>query len=70
MKKLITENLISKFILGTMYGSRALFRDICDLDTMMVSWCGHLASKLPGISSRIEGVNGAEGRPVTVQASC
>ena len=53
-----------------MDGSRALFRDICDLDTMMVSWCGHLASKLPGISSRIEGVNGAEGRPVTVIASC
>ena len=65
-----TSFLISKFILGTMYGSRALFRDICDLDTMMVSWCGHLASKLPGISSRIEGVNGAEGRIVTVQASC
>ena len=53
-----------------MDGSRALFRDICDLDTMMVSWCGHLASELPGISSCIEGVNGAEGRIVTVQASC
>ena len=51
-----------------MNGSRALLGDICNLDTVVASWCGHLASELPGISSRIEGVNGAEVLPVI--ASC